>query len=64
MQRQAGKAEYLDRLAEIGAVYKRGIGATYPAMSRVQVSGLIEAGAKLEIEATAVVPAWGRAASS
>ncbi len=51
------KAEYLDRLAEIGAVYKRVIGATYPAMSLVQVAGLIEAGAKLEIEATAVVPA-------
>ncbi len=51
------KAEYLDRLAEIGAVYKRVIGAAYPAMSLVQVAGLIEAGAKLEIEATAVVPA-------
>jgi enamine deaminase RidA (YjgF/YER057c/UK114 family) len=51
------KAEYLDRLAEIGAVYKRVIGAVYPAMSLVQVAGLIEAGAKLEIEATAVVPA-------
>ena len=50
------KSEYLDRLAEIGAVYKRVIGATYPAMSLVQVAGLVEVGAKLEIEATAVVP--------
>ncbi len=51
------KDEYLDRLPEIGAVYKRVIGANYPAMSLVQVAGLVEVGAKLEIEATAVVPA-------
>jgi enamine deaminase RidA (YjgF/YER057c/UK114 family) len=50
------KSEYLDRLPEIGAVYKRVIGAAYPAMSLVQVAGLVEVGAKLEIEATAVVP--------
>lgn len=51
------KTEYLDRLAEIGKVYKAVIGAVYPAMSLVQVAGLVEVGAKLEIEATAVVPA-------
>ena len=50
------KSDYLDRLAEIGEVYKRVIGATYPAMSLVQVAGLVEVGAKVEIEATAVVP--------
>ncbi len=50
------KAEYLDRLAEIGKVYKAVIGAVYPAMSLVQVAGLVEVGAKLEIEATAVIP--------
>lgn len=50
------KAEYLNRLAEVGAVYKKVIGSVYPAMSLVQVAGLVEAGAKLEIEATAVVP--------
>ena len=50
------KSEYLDRLAEIGKVYKNVIGAVYPAMSLVQVAGLIEVGAKLEIEATAVIP--------
>jgi enamine deaminase RidA (YjgF/YER057c/UK114 family) len=50
------KAEYLNRLAEIGTVYKKVIGPVYPAMSLVQVAGLVEAGAKLEIEATAVVP--------
>jgi enamine deaminase RidA (YjgF/YER057c/UK114 family) len=50
------KTEYLDRLPEIGAVYKEIIGKTYPAMSLVQVAGLVEVGAKLEIEATAVAP--------
>uniref|UniRef100_Q07LM3 Endoribonuclease L-PSP n=1 Tax=Rhodopseudomonas palustris (strain BisA53) TaxID=316055 RepID=Q07LM3_RHOP5 len=50
------KVEYLDRLVEIGKVYKSVIGAVYPAMSLVQVAGLIEVGAKLEIEATAVIP--------
>lgn len=48
--------EYTDRLAEIGKVYKSIIGPHYPAMTLVQVAGLFEAGAKLEIEATAVVP--------
>ncbi len=51
------KSEYLDRLAEIGKVYKSVIGPVYPAMSLVQVAGLVEVGAKLEIEATAVIPA-------
>jgi enamine deaminase RidA (YjgF/YER057c/UK114 family) len=50
------KSEYLDRLAEIGKVYKSVIGPVYPAMSLVQVAGLVEVGAKLEIEATAVIP--------
>ena len=50
------KEEYLGRLAEIGAVYRTVIGPVYPAMSLVQVAGLVEHGAKLEIEATAVVP--------
>jgi enamine deaminase RidA (YjgF/YER057c/UK114 family) len=50
------KREYLDRLKEIGAVYRRVIGAVYPTMTLVVVAGLVEAGAKVEIEATAVVP--------
>ena len=50
------KAEYLDRLPEIGKVYVNVIGKVYPAMSLVQVAGLVEVGAKLEIEATAVIP--------
>lgn len=50
------KEDYLGRLAEIGAVYRKVIGPVYPAMSLVQVAGLVEHGAKLEIEATAVIP--------
>jgi enamine deaminase RidA (YjgF/YER057c/UK114 family) len=50
------KSEYLDQLPEIGTVYKSVIGPVYPAMSLVQVAGLVEVGAKVEIEATAVIP--------
>jgi len=51
------KREYLSRLGEVGAAYRRVIGPHYPAMALVQVAGLVEEGAKVEIEATAVVPA-------
>ena len=50
------KAEYLDRARDLGAAYRDVIGDHYPAMSLVQVAGLVEQGAKLEIEATAVIP--------
>ena len=50
------KREYLDRARDLGAAYRALIGDHYPAMSLVQVAGLVETGAKLEIEATAVVP--------
>jgi len=50
------KREYLDRLRELGAVYKAVIGRHYPAMALVQVVALVEDRAKVEIEATAVVP--------
>ncbi len=49
------KQEYLDKQKEIGAVYRDVMGHVYPVMSLIQVAGLIEHGAKLEIEATAVV---------
>ncbi len=49
--------EYKRRAAEIGAVYREVIGRHYPAMSAVEVKGLIEDRAKVEIEVTAVVPA-------
>ena len=48
--------EYLARSKELGAVYREVIGTHYPAMAMVQVVGLMEARAKVEIEATAVVP--------
>jgi enamine deaminase RidA (YjgF/YER057c/UK114 family) len=50
------KRVYLARLADVGAAYRRVIGAHYPAMSLVQVSALLEDRAQVEIEATAVVP--------
>jgi len=53
------KHEYLASLKALGAVYREVIGAHYPAMSAVAVAGLVEEGARLEIEATAVIPAPG-----
>lgn len=50
------RAEYLARAREIGAVYRETIGHYAVAMSAVQVSALMEARAKVEIEATAVLP--------
>jgi len=50
------KSEYLASLKEIGAAYKATIGRHYPAMALVQVVALVEDRAKVEIEATAVVP--------
>ena len=48
--------EYLASLKEIGAAYRDVMGRVFPAMAVVAVAGLIEAAAKVEIEATAVVP--------
>ncbi len=50
------KREYLSALAEIGAAYRESLGRHFPAMALVQVAGLVEDRAKVEIEATAVVP--------
>ena len=50
------KQEYLANLAEIGAAYRAVIGRHYPAMTLVEVAALVEDRAKIEIEATAVVP--------
>jgi enamine deaminase RidA (YjgF/YER057c/UK114 family) len=50
------KREYLSRLGEVGQAYRRVIGRHYPAMALVQVVALVEDRAKVEIEATAVVP--------
>ena len=48
--------EYLARLQDIGAAYRAVMGKHFPSMSVVQVVALMEAEAKVEIEATAVVP--------
>lgn len=50
------KQEYLDNLREFGAAYREVIGRHFPAMAVVQVAALIEDAAKIEIEATAVIP--------
>ena len=49
------KASYVERQREIGEAYRRVIGRHFPAMTLLVV-GLLEEGAKVEIEATAVVP--------
>ena len=51
--------DYLARQAEVGAVYRRVFGDHFPAMSLVVVKALIETGALLEIEATAVLETGG-----
>jgi enamine deaminase RidA (YjgF/YER057c/UK114 family) len=50
------KQEYLGSLKEVGAAYRELMGRHYAVMAVVQVSGLVEDAARLEIEATAVVP--------
>jgi len=51
------REEYINDLNAIGAAYREVMGKTYPVMSVVQVVALMEAEAKVEIEATAVLPA-------
>lgn len=48
--------DYRNSLQKIGRVYHEEIGRHYPAMSLFQVSALLETRAKVEIEATAVLP--------
>lgn len=50
------KQDYLVNAKTIGAVYQAVLGKHFPAMSVVQVAALLEDEAKVEIEATAVVP--------
>ncbi len=51
------KHEYRANMTALGEAYREIIGAHYPAMALVQVADLLEEGAKVEIEATAVLPA-------
>jgi len=50
------KHEYLSNLKGLGAVYRKHLGRNFPAMALVQVAALVEDRARVEIEATAVVP--------
>jgi len=48
--------EYREALAGLGRGYREIFADHYPAMSLVRVAGLLEAGARVEIEATAILP--------
>lgn len=50
------KREYVAAYPEIGRAFREIIGSYNAAMTAVQVAGLVEEGAKVEIEVTAVVP--------
>ena len=49
------KQEYIDSIKEVGAAYRGLMGRHFPAMTLVEVVALLEPGAKVEIEATAVI---------
>ncbi len=50
------KQEYVDNLREVGRAYRKHLGKHFPSMAVVQVVALVEDRAKVEIEATAVIP--------
>jgi enamine deaminase RidA (YjgF/YER057c/UK114 family) len=50
------RAEYVERRRELGHAYRAVMGDAYPAMSLLEVKGLLEPGAVVEIEATALLP--------
>ncbi|HXO20632.1 MAG TPA: RidA family protein [Thermoanaerobaculia bacterium] len=50
------RRDYQASLPAVGEAYRRVMGSHYPAMALLEVQGLLEPGAKVEIEATAVLP--------
>jgi len=50
------RVEYIARLKELGAAYREVMGKNFPAMTCVEVAGLVEERARIEIEVTAVLP--------
>ena len=55
---------YRRSLAEVGAAYRRRMGRHFPAMALLQVAGLLESGALVEIEADAMLPSSGSCGES
>lgn len=53
------KKDYTSRLREVGEVYRAVFGRHFPSMTMIQVADLVEDQAKVEIEATAVLPRTG-----
>lgn len=49
------RAAYHNALAQLGAVYRRQLGRNFPAMAVVVVAALLEPGALVEVEATAII---------
>ena len=50
------RVEYTARLKELGITYREVMGKNFPAMTCVEVAGLVEERARIEIEVTAVLP--------
>jgi enamine deaminase RidA (YjgF/YER057c/UK114 family) len=53
------REDYYTQIAEVGKAYREVVGRHFPAMAVVQVVALMEQRARVEIEATAVVPDAG-----
>ncbi|SDR03055.1 RidA family protein [Pseudovibrio sp. Tun.PSC04-5.I4] len=53
------KKDYLSRLRDVGEAYRSVFGKHFPSMTMIQVADLVEDQAKVEIEATAVLPKAG-----
>jgi len=50
------KQSYLGAVAAVGAAYRAHMGKHFPAMALVEVKDLLDPGAQVEIQATAVIP--------
>ena len=49
------KQQYISQIKDVGAAYRRVMGKHFPAMALLEIKSLLESGAKVEIEATAVI---------
>jgi enamine deaminase RidA (YjgF/YER057c/UK114 family) len=54
------RRRYVRQARAVGEAWRRVLGRVYPAMTLVEVAGLLERGALVEVEATAVIPARKR----